>query len=68
MAGIAQGSEWIEVRKLRELLDHLPKDAMARASPLGSLVVYDHAGPVGGRQIAYIDLLSETLYSEPEPG
>ncbi len=67
MAGITQGSEWIEVRKLRELLDQVPADAMVRASPLGNLVVYDHAGPVDGRQIAYIDLLTETLHREPEP-
>ncbi len=67
MAGIAQGSEWIEVRKLRALLDQVPADAMARASTLGNIVVYDHAGPVDGRQIAYIDLLTETLHREPEP-
>ena len=41
MAGIADGSEWIAMRKLREILDRLPGDAMLQASPLGNLVVYD---------------------------
>ena len=67
MAGIAEGSEWIEVSKLREILQELPEDAMLLASPLGNIVVYDHAGPIDGRQLAYIDLLSETLHHEPEP-
>ena len=68
MAGIAEGSEWIQVTRLREILDQLPADAMVMASPLGNLVVYDHAGPIEGEQIAYIDLLSETVHHEPEPG
>jgi hypothetical protein len=67
MAGIAEGSEWIEVSALRELLGQLPPDAMLMASPLGNIVVYDHAGPIDGQQIAYIDLLSETLHQEAEP-
>ncbi len=66
MAGIAEGSEWIEVGKLSELLKQLPAGAMIMASPLGNLVVYDHAGPIEGTQIAYIDLLSETVHHEPE--
>ena len=66
MAGITNGSEWIEIRKLRGLLDQLPDDAMVRASTLGNLVVYEHAGPIDGKQIAYIDLLTETLHREPE--
>ena len=66
MAGITQGAEWIEIRKLRELLDQVPADAMVRASTLGNLVVFDHAGPIDGRQIAYIDLFTETLHREPE--
>ncbi len=66
MAGITNGSEWIENRKLRDLLNQLPADAMVRASTLGNLVVYDHAGPIDGQQIAYIDLLTETLHREPE--
>ena len=60
MAGIADGSEWIEVRKLRQILDQLPEDAMVQASPLGNLVIYDNGGPIEGKQIAYIDLLTET--------
>lgn len=68
MAGIAEGSEWIEVGTLSEMLRQLPADAMVMASPLGNIVVYDHAGPIDGKQIAYIDLLSETLQHEPEPG
>jgi hypothetical protein len=56
------------VTRLREILEQLPPDAMVMASPLGNLVVYDHAGPIEGQQIAYIDLLSETLSHEPEPG
>jgi hypothetical protein len=67
MAGIAEGSEWIEVSKLRQLLDQLPADAMVQASPLGNFVVYDHAGPIEGQQIGYIDLLSETLFNDAEP-
>jgi hypothetical protein len=67
MAGIAEGSEWIEVSKLGELLKQLPPDAMVMATPLGNIAVYDKAGPLEGQQIAYIDLLSETLYHEPEP-
>ena len=67
MAGIAEGSEWIQVTRLREILDQLPADAMVMASPLGNLVVYDPAGPIDGQQIAYIDLLTETLHQEPEP-
>jgi hypothetical protein len=67
MAGIAEGSEWIEVRKLSEILRQLPADAMVMASPLGNIVVYDHAGPIDGHQIAYIDLLSETVQREAEP-
>lgn len=66
MAGIADGSEWIAMRKLREILDRLPGDAMLQASPLGNLVVYDQRGPIEGRQIAYIDLLTETVRHEPE--
>ena len=61
MAGIADGSEWIEVRKLRQILDQLPEDAMVQASPLGNLVIYDNGGPIDGKQIAYIDLLTETI-------
>ena len=67
MAGIAEGSEWIEVSKLGELLKQLPSDAMVMATPLGNIAVYDHAGPLEGQQIGYIDLLSETLHHEPEP-
>ena len=66
MAGISEGSEWIAVSKLREILKELPEDAMLLASPLGNIVVYDNAGPIDGRQLAYIDLLSETLHHEPE--
>jgi hypothetical protein len=66
MAGIAEGSEWIGVGKLREILDQLPDDALLMASPLGNIIVYDQAGPIDGQQIAYIDLLSETLQHEPE--
>ncbi|MDQ3809198.1 MAG: hypothetical protein M3336_02795 [Chloroflexota bacterium] len=61
MAGIADGAEWIEVRKLRDILGQLPDDAMVQASPLGNLVIYDNAGPIDGKQIAYIDLLTETV-------
>jgi hypothetical protein len=64
MAGIAEGSEWIEVKKLGELLSQLPTDAMVMASPLGNIIVYDHAGPIDGKQIAYIDLLSESVHHE----
>jgi hypothetical protein len=64
MAGIADGAEWIEVRKLREILDRLPDDAMVQASPLGNLVIYDKGGPIDGTQIAYIDLLTETVQQE----
>jgi hypothetical protein len=66
MAGIADGSEWIEVRKLRQMLDELPGDAMVQASPLGNMVVYDHAGPIDGKQIAYIDLLTEMINREAD--
>jgi hypothetical protein len=64
MAGIADGSEWIEVRKLREILQQLPDDAMLQASPLGNLVVYDKGGPIDGKQIAYVDLLTESVIDE----
>jgi hypothetical protein len=64
MAGIADGSEWIEVRKLREILQQLPDDAVLQASPLGNLVVYDHGGPIDGKQIAYVDLLTESVVDE----
>ena len=67
MAGFAEGSEWIAVQKLREILDKLPSDAMVMASPLGNLVVYDKSGPVDGEQIAYIDLLTETIFNDSEP-
>ena len=66
MAGIADGSEWIEVRKLREILDQLPNDAVVQASPLGNLVIYDNSGPIEGRQIAYVDLLTETINREQD--
>jgi hypothetical protein len=66
MAGIAEGSEWIPVEKLREILQGLPNDAMVQASPFGNLVIYDKGGPVDGQQIAYIDLLTETVFNEPE--
>jgi hypothetical protein len=66
MAGITDGSEWIEVRKLRQILDQLPDDAMIQASPLGNLVIYDSGGPVEGRQIAYVDLLTETINREED--
>jgi hypothetical protein len=66
MAGIAEGSEWIPVEKLREILKGLSNDAMVQASPLGNLVIYDKGGPVEGQQIAYIDLLTETIFNEPE--
>ena len=66
MAGITDGSEWIEVRKLRQILDQLPDDAMVQASPLGNLVIYDRGGPVEGRQIAYVDLLTETINREED--
>jgi len=64
LAGIADGSEWIGVRTLRRILDELPDDAMVQASPLGNLVIYDPAGPIDARQIAYIDLLTETVNRE----
>ncbi len=67
MAGIADGSEWIEVRKLREILNQLPEDAQVQASPLGNLVIYDKGGPIHGKQIAYVDLLTETVNREAEP-
>jgi hypothetical protein len=67
MAGIAHGSEWIDVRKLREIMQQLPDDAVVQASSLGNLVVYDSGGPIDGKQIAYIDLLTETLHEEAEP-
>jgi hypothetical protein len=66
MAGIAHGAEWIEISKLRQLLEQFPQDAMVQASSLGNLVVYDHAGPIDGQQIAYIDLLTEAVMHEPE--
>jgi hypothetical protein len=66
MAGIADGSEWIEVRKLRQILDQLPDDAMVQASPLGNLVIYDKGGPIEGQQIAYVDLLTETVHREED--
>jgi hypothetical protein len=65
MAGIAEGAEWIAVDKLREILNGLPNDAVVQASPMGNLVIYDKAGPVDGQQIAYIDLLTETVFNEP---
>ena len=64
MAGIADGSEWIEVRRLREILQKLPDDAMVMASPLGNLIVYDKKGPIEGKQIAYVDLLTEAVIDE----
>jgi hypothetical protein len=67
MAGIADGSEWIEVRKLREILTQLPEDAQVQASPMGNLVIYDKGGPIDGKQIAYVDLLTETVNREGEP-
>jgi len=67
MAGIAEGSEWIPVAKLREILEQLPNDAVVQASPLGNLVIYDKGGPVDGQQIAYIDLLTETVFNDSEP-
>ncbi len=67
MAGIAQGAEWIQVATLRQLLEQMPSDAVVQASPLGNLVIYDPAGPIGGHQLAYIDLFTETLAFEPEP-
>ncbi|HEY3062937.1 MAG TPA: hypothetical protein VGL99_28525 [Chloroflexota bacterium] len=67
MAGIADGSEWIEVSKLRELLTQFPDNAQVQASPLGNLVIYDNGGPIDGRQIAYVDLLTETVQHEAEP-
>jgi hypothetical protein len=67
MAGIADGSEWIAVAKLREILSSLPDDAVVQASPLGNLVVYDPAGPIDGKQIAYVDLLTETISHDVEP-
>jgi hypothetical protein len=66
MAGIAHGSEWIEVRKLREILNQLPDDAQVQTSSLGNLVIYDNGGPIDGKQIAYVDLLTETIHHEPE--
>ena len=67
MAGIAEGSEWIPVSKLREILGTLPNDAMVQASPMGNLVIYDKGGPIDGEQIAYIDLLTESVYNDSEP-
>jgi len=64
MAGIADGSEWIDVRKLREILQQFPDDAQVQASPLGNLVIYDSGGPIDGKQIAYVDLLTETVQHE----
>ena len=37
---------------------------MVQASPLGNLVIYDHRGPIEGKQIAYLDLLTETIRHE----
>jgi hypothetical protein len=68
MAGIAQGAEWIDVKKLRELIGQVPDDSIVQASPLGNLVVYDTGGPLDGKMIAYIDLYGETLeFSSEEP-
>ena len=68
MAGIAQGAEWIDVTKLRELIGQLPESSIVQASPLGNLVVYDQGGPIDGKMIAYIDLYSESLdFSSEEP-
>jgi hypothetical protein len=67
MAGITHGSEWIGVQKLRELLDQFPTDAIAQTSTLGNLVIYDSGGPIDGKQLAYIDLLTETIHHEAEP-
>ena len=64
MAGIAEGSEWIAVGKLSEILKQFPADAMVMASPLGNIVVYDHAGPIDGNQIASLDVRSETVQHE----
>jgi hypothetical protein len=66
MAGIAHGSEWIDVRKLKDILDQLPADAVVQTSSLGNLVIYDSGGPIDGKQLAYIDLLTETIHHEPE--
>ena len=66
MAGIADGSEWIQVRKLRDILEQLPEDGMVQASPMGNLVIYDHGGPIEGKQIAYVDLLTETIHPEAD--
>jgi hypothetical protein len=66
MAGIAEGSEWIPIGKLREILGKLPNDAVVQASPLGNLVIYDKGGPIDGEQIAYIDLLTETVFNGSE--
>lgn len=68
MAGIAHGSEWIGVGKLRELIGQIPDDSIVQASPGGNLVIYNAGGPVDGQMIAYIDLLSETLeFDNAEP-
>jgi len=69
MAGIAQGAEWIDVTKLKDLIGQLPDEAVVQASPLGNLVVYDQGGPIDGKMIAYIDLFTESLeFSNEEPG
>jgi hypothetical protein len=39
---------------------------MVQASPMGNLVIYDHGGPIEGKQIAYVDLLTETVHPEAE--
>jgi hypothetical protein len=67
MAGVAEGAEWIEVAKLRDILEKLPSDAMVQASPLGNLVIYDSGGPIDGQQIAYVDLLTEQVFDDAEP-
>lgn len=68
MAGITNGSEWISVGTLKQILGRLPDTAQVQASPLGNLVIYEEAGPIRGKMIAYIDLLTETLdFDEQEP-
>ena len=61
MAGIANGSEWIAVGKLKEIIASLPDDNVVQASSLGNLVIYDAGGPIDGKMVAYIDLLTETM-------
>jgi hypothetical protein len=68
MAGVANGSEWIAVGKLKEIIAELPEEAVVQASPLGNLVIYDAGGPLDGKMIAYVDLLTETMEpAEAEP-